>query len=49
MSNKCYICDIPGIEFQLAEGGFQRHINYDHNIWNYLFYIYNIQNKNPAR
>lgn len=35
-SSKCFICSLPDHEFN-GDGGFQEHIETEHNMWNYLY------------
>jgi len=40
--NKCFICAIDKQVFDRASdqpNGFERHIRYDHRMWNYLYFI----------
>ena len=47
--NRCYICNLEYLIFERAvEGGFARHIEKDHNLWQYVFYIVNLQSKNSS-
>ncbi|KAF7730560.1 hypothetical protein EC973_001941 [Apophysomyces ossiformis] len=46
MNNSCFICSIPAVEFQRhAKKGFEQHIRNDHNIWQYLFFLVHLKNK----
>ncbi|GAN04326.1 conserved hypothetical protein [Mucor ambiguus] len=46
MKNSCFICSIPAVEFQRhAKKGFEDHIKNDHNIWQYLFFLVHLRNK----
>jgi hypothetical protein len=37
------MCGIEKQEFERkAEGGFNKHIKVDHHIWNYMFYVYKL-------
>jgi len=38
--DKCLICGVPKKEFSKLELNFIEHISKDHNIWNYLSFIY---------
>jgi hypothetical protein len=44
MKNKCFICGIDRPTFDKEADGFENHIERDHQLWNYLFYIYYLQN-----
>lgn len=42
--NKCFICNFDRFTFdKMSEGGFERHIAKDHNLWNYVFYIVHLE------
>ncbi|KAL9543559.1 hypothetical protein MBANPS3_008056 [Mucor bainieri] len=46
MKNSCFICSIPAVEFQRhAKKGFEDHVKNDHNIWQYLFFLVHLRNK----
>ncbi|KAG0179979.1 hypothetical protein DFQ29_001424 [Apophysomyces sp. BC1021] len=46
MKNSCFICSIDAVEFQRhAKKGFEQHISNDHNIWQYLFFLVHLKNK----
>lgn len=43
LNTKCFMCGIEKQEFERkAEGGFNKHIKIDHHIWNYMFYVYKL-------
>lgn len=42
MSTRCYICDINRSWFDNMLKGFDDHITYQHNLWNYFDFIYGI-------
>ena len=48
--NKCFICGLKKAElnniYNQLERGFNEHIKLDHNLWNYVFAIFNIMKKN---
>ena len=46
--NKCYICNIDRYVFDRYAEGFEYHIEQDHNLWNYLFYILYLKSKDPT-
>jgi len=50
MFNYCYICNYERIVFDKAdpEGGFLRHIEKDHNLWWYVFYIVHLESKETS-
>merc|ERR1712170_109120 len=45
-NNFCFICSISKAKFDKVEdNGFVKHVEYDHNTWDYLFYIYYLTKK----
>jgi hypothetical protein len=49
MHNKCFICNFDRLEFDKnAEGGFERHIAKDHNLWQYVYYIVYLDAKDQS-
>ena len=46
--NKCFICNIDRYVFDRYAEGFEHHIEQDHNLWNYLFYILYLKSKDPT-
>lgn len=45
MNTKCYICGLDRYEFEKNADGFKNHIERDHQLWNYLFYMHYLDNK----
>lgn len=45
MKNKCYICDISREVFEKDAKSFENHVRYEHNLWNYLYYIVFLKSK----
>ena len=45
--NKCFICGLKKAELNIYYNqlGFNEHIKLDHNLWNYVFCIFNIIKK----
>jgi len=37
--NKCFICNLERTEFEKEGISFESHIQKEHNLWNYLYYI----------
>jgi hypothetical protein len=35
-----FICSIVRYEFEKNGNGFNRHIEYEHNLWNYFYYLF---------
>lgn len=48
MKNKCFVCSIPAAEFQRDGGGFENHVNEEHNLWNYLFFLVHLELKDTT-
>lgn len=45
MQNNCFICGLPRTTFDNIPNGFSYHKQKEHNIWNYLFFLYNVRFK----
>jgi len=39
MKSRCFICSLSADEFDREGGGFGPHIEKDHNMWSYLFFL----------
>ena len=48
MENTCFICGVERFVLDTRGGGFQRHIDHDHNMWSYLFMLAYIAAKDPT-
>jgi len=49
MLNVCFICNYERLIFDKeTEGGFERHIKADHNLWQYMFYIVHLETKDSS-
>lgn len=48
MRNCCFICNIDKQEFERFGEGFQKHIEKDHNLWYYVFYIMYLKSKDQT-
>lgn len=46
--NKCYICEIDRETLEKRRIPFSEHINGKHFLWNYVFFIYYLDNKDPT-
>ena len=47
--NVCFICNQNRFIFdKLCEGGFDKHVSKDHNLWCYVFYIVHLVSKDPT-
>lgn len=47
MKNKCFICDIERDDFEKEAVSFDNHIKYEHNLWNYVYFIIYLKSKDP--
>ena len=45
--NKCLICSIERQVLDRANG-FERHLEEDHNIWHYIYFLVHLKNKDPT-
>ena len=46
IKNKCFICSITKMQFDKhSDGGMERHIKKDHNMWDYVYYIVHLKSK----
>ena len=49
MLNRCYICNLEKMVFDKnAEGGFTKHIDDDHNLWYYVYYLVHLDLKDSS-
>mmetsp|Transcript_28060 Transcript_28060/g.71524 ORF Transcript_28060/g.71524 Transcript_28060/m.71524 type:complete len:586 (-) Transcript_28060:337-2094(-) len=48
MVGRCFICGIPASTFQRESDGFRRHVQHDHNMWQYLFLLQHLKIKDPV-
>ena len=48
MRNTCFICNIGRETFERNSDGFERHIEKDHNLWQYVYFIMHLQNKDST-
>ena len=46
LANKCYICDIDRNDFESEKLDFQHHLQNDHNMWKYLWFLIYLDEKN---
>ena len=44
--NKCFICGIDRDTFEKNVVQFDNHVKYDHNLWNYVYFLIYLRNKN---
>ena len=47
-NNICFICGLDRYIFDKNADGFENHIKRDHNIWNYLHFMYILKRKDPT-
>ena len=47
MHNKCYICGIERWKLDKNGKGFIKHISNEHNLWDYIYYLYMLEKKDP--
>lgn len=43
--NNCFICNISRTEYENNNVNFDSHINVDHCIWNYIYFIQHLKHK----
>ncbi len=48
MKNKCFICGLERYTFDKYADGFYNHIERDHQLWNYLYYLFYLENKDAT-
>lgn len=48
MESECFICTIKNYEFEQRASGFQDHVHIDHHMWNYLFYMIYLMDKDAT-
>ena len=46
--NKCYICNVSRQQVEQEDETFDDHTLKKHYLWNYIFYIITLDNKNPT-
>lgn len=45
---KCFICNIEKTEFTKQGHNFNQHREVDHNLWNYIYFLTHIKEKNSS-
>eukprot|EP01063_Lacrimia_lanifica_P001878 TRINITY_DN1097_c0_g2_i1.p1 TRINITY_DN1097_c0_g2~~TRINITY_DN1097_c0_g2_i1.p1 ORF type:complete len:3588 (+),score=1056.47 TRINITY_DN1097_c0_g2_i1:122-10885(+) len=45
MRTRCFICNVESSDFDKRADGFENHIVRDHNMWNYMFFVYYLATK----
>jgi hypothetical protein len=48
MRSACFICGIPSHEFHRCGNGFEYHVNHEHNMWDYIFFILHLMEKDES-
>jgi len=48
MQSVCFICGLPGYDFDRKSAGFEFHIKNEHNMWGYLLFSIYLSEKNPS-
>jgi hypothetical protein len=48
MRTKCFICNIDRYTFDRNSYGFEQHIVEDHNVWQYLYFLVHLQEKDST-
>jgi len=48
MKTICYICNLDRYTFDKNGTGFENHIEKQHHLWNYVFFIYSVNAKDPT-
>lgn len=42
-NNFCFICNLEKYHFLKTSLGFEHHYTHEHNLWFYIFYLYNLK------
>lgn len=48
LKNSCFICGLKRADFDNRTVTFEQHINNEHNMWDYLYFIVLIKVKDPT-
>jgi hypothetical protein len=48
MKSACFICGIPVHDFHRCGNGFEYHVSQEHNMWDYIFYILYLMEKDES-
>jgi inositol 1,4,5-triphosphate receptor type 1 len=47
MESECFICSLKSYDFERFGNGFKKHIKDEHNMWNYLYFLMHLEEKDP--
>lgn len=45
MKSRCFVCGLDRYIFEKNADGFENHIERDHQVWNYLYYLFYLEKK----
>jgi len=48
MENNCFICGLSRFTFETKANGFEHHVKKDHNMWQYMFMMIYLRDKDPT-
>ena len=48
MASNCFICSIKSAEFDKSGVGFLNHIQKEHNMWSYVYFLMHLKEKDPS-
>ena len=48
MKSECFICSLKASDFERFGNGFLHHVKHEHHMWNYLFFFYHLDQKDPS-
>lgn len=48
MKSECFICSQKASDFERFGNGFTEHVKHEHHMWNYLFFFYHLDQKDPS-
>ena len=48
MKSECFICSLKASDFERFGKGFTHHVKHEHHMWNYLFFFYHLDQKDPS-
>lgn len=47
MERQCFICGLDRKDFEKEDKSFDQHINSDHSLWNYIYFMLYLEKLNP--